>query len=80
MSRKMTGFEQHHIDVINFIKAGDQAALHSEESIFNEYVNCVSDNTERLEQLEDLVVTTKPLMPHASDKGDGRPGSSKDCT
>ena len=28
---------------------------------------------ERLEQLEDLLGTTVPVMPHTFDKGDGRP-------
>ena len=36
-------------------------------------MNCVSDIIERLEKLEDLVGTTEPVMPHASDKGDSRP-------
>ena len=55
----------------SFIKVGDQAGLDSEEFVFDEHVNCVSDNIEKLEQLEDLVVTTKPVMPHSSHKGDG---------
>ena len=48
--------------------------MDSKESIFDEHVNCVSDNIERLEQIEDLVATTEPVMFHASDKGNGRPG------
>ena len=69
----MTDFEQCHVDVFNFIKVEDQAALESEETAFNEHVNRPSNIIEQLEQLEDLVATTKPVMPHASDKGDGQP-------
>ena len=64
-------FEQRHVDVLNFIKAGDQAALDLKEAIFDKHMNRVSDIIKRLEQLEDLIVTTEPAMPHAFDKGDG---------
>ena len=47
--------------------------MDSKEAFFDEHVNHFSDIIERLEHLEDLVVTTEPVMPHASDKGDGRP-------
>ena len=45
-----------------------------EETVFDEHVNRVSDIIERLEQLEDLVAITEPVMTHVSDKGHGRPG------
>ena len=64
-------FEQRHVDVLNFIKTEDQAALDSEEAVFNEHVNCISDIIKRLEQLEDLIASTEPAIPHASDKGNG---------
>ena len=65
-------FEEHHIEVLNFIAAEDTVALESEEAVFNEHVDHVTKFIERLEQLEDLVGTTEPVMPHASDKGSGR--------
>ena len=65
-------FEERHIEVLNFIVAEDTAALESEEAVFNDHVDFVTEFIERLEQLEDLVGTTEPVMPHASDKGDGR--------
>ena len=43
----------------------DQAALNSEEKVFDEHVNRVSDLIEKLERLEDLVATTEPVRPHA---------------
>ena len=64
-------FEERHVQVLNFIAAEDTAALETEESIFNEHVDHVTKLIERLEQLEDKVGTTMPVMPHASDKGDG---------
>ena len=67
-------FEQLHVEVLNFIEAEDKTALDSGEAIFDEHVDRVSGIIERLEQLDDLIVTTEPVMPHASDKGDGRPG------
>ena len=67
-------FEQHQVEVLNFIKAENKVTLESEEAIFNEHVDQVSDMIERLEKLEDLVGTREPVMPCASDKGEGRPG------
>ena len=64
-------FEQCHLEVLNFIEAEDKAALDSEEAIFDEHMDRVTEIIEQLEQLEHLVGTTKPVMPHASDKGDG---------
>ena len=63
---------KHHVEILNFIAAEDTAAMESEEVIFNEYVDCVTEFIERLEQLEDFGGTTEPVMPHASDKGNGR--------
>ena len=65
-------FEERHVDVLSFIVAGDSAALKTEETVFDEHVDRVTDFIERLEQLEDKVGTTEPVMPHASYKGDGR--------
>ena len=66
-------FEQHRVEVLNFIEAEHKAALDLEEAVFDEYVKRVLDIIKQLEQLENLVATTEPVMPHASDKGDGRP-------
>ena len=65
-------FEERHVRVLNFIEAEDTAALESEEAVFNQHVDRVTEFIERLELLEDLLGTTEPVMPHASDKGDGR--------
>ena len=54
------------------IVAEDTATLESEEAIFNEHMDRVTEIIERLQQLEYLVETTEPVMPHAFDKGDGR--------
>ena len=59
-------FEKRHMEVLDFIEEEDQAALDSEEKVFDEHVNRVTDIIERLEKLEDLVVTTEPVRPHAS--------------
>ena len=67
-------FEQRHLDVLNLIEAEDQTALDSEEAVFDKHVNCVSEIIERLEQLEDKVTTSEPMMPRASGMGDARPG------
>ena len=61
------------MEVLDFIEEEDQTALKSEENVFDEHVNRVSDIIERLEKLEDLV-TTEPLTHHASGIGDHRPG------
>ena len=61
-------FEQHHIEVLNFIQADDTPALDSEEIVFDEHVNRVLEIIAQLEQLEDLVMTTKPLRHHAFDE------------
>ena len=44
-----------------------------EEAVLDEHVDHVMEIIKRLEKLEDLVWTTEPVMPQASDKGDGRP-------
>ena len=67
-------FEQHHVEVLNLIQAKDKAAVDSEEAVFDEHVDGVSEIIKRLEQFEDLVTTIEPVMPHASHKGDRRPG------
>ena len=36
-------FEKRHIEVLDFIEEEDQAALDSEEKVFDEHVNRVSD-------------------------------------
>jgi len=51
-------FEQRHLEVLNFIESEDQTTLDSEEKIFDEHVNRVSDLVERLEELE---VTESPV-------------------
>ena len=66
-------FEKRHIEVVDFIEEEDQAALDSEEKVFDEHMNRVSDIMGRLEKLEDLV-TTEPVTLHASGIGDDRPG------
>ena len=58
-------FEQRHVIVFNFIEAEDKSALESEEAVFDEHVDWVSESIKQLEQLEDLVGTTEPAMPHA---------------
>ena len=45
-------FEQRHLEVLNFIESEDRTTLDSEEKIFDEHVNRVSDLIERLEELE----------------------------
>ena len=65
-------FEVRHVEVLNFIKAEDTAALESEKAVFDEHVDRITELIERLEQLEDQVRTTEPVMPHKSDKSDGR--------
>ena len=57
----------------NFIEAVDKSVLDSEEAAFDEHMNRVSEIIEWLEQLEDLAVTTKSVMPHVFDKGNHRP-------
>ena len=54
------------MEVLDFMEKEDQAALDSEEKVFDEHVNRISDIIERLEKLEDLVATTEPVRPHAS--------------
>ena len=53
-------------------KAVSEKAV-SEEAVFDEYVDFVVEIIERLEQLDDLVKITEPVMPYASDNGTGRP-------
>ena len=65
-------FEERHVEVLNIIAAEDTAALESEEAVFDEHVDRVTEIIKGLEQLEDLIGTSKPVMPHASNKGDGR--------
>ena len=36
-------FEKRHIKVLDFFEEEDQAALNSEEKVFDEHVNCVLD-------------------------------------
>ena len=59
-------FEERHVKVLNFIVAYT-AALESEEAVFDEHVDRITEIIERLEQLEDLLGTTEPVMPHASE-------------
>ena len=54
-------FEERHVDVFSFIMAGDSAALKTEETVFDECVDRVTDFIERLKQLEDKVGTTERL-------------------
>ena len=54
------------MEVLDFIEEEDLTALDSEEKVFDEHVNRVSDIMERLEKLEELVATTHPVRPHAS--------------
>ena len=61
------------LEVLNFIEAEDKVSLDLEEAVFDEHVNHVSDIIKQLEQLEDLVATTEPVMPRASGKGSGGP-------
>ena len=64
-------FEQCHVrvEVLNFIEGEYKSALNSEEAVFEEHMNRVSYIIVRLEQLESLVATTKPVMSHASWQG-----------
>ena len=41
-----------YLKVLNFISAED-TTLESEEAIFNEHVDCVTESIKQLEQLED---------------------------
>ena len=45
--------------------------MESEEVVFDENVDCVTEFIELLEQLEDLIGTTEPVIPHAFDRGIG---------
>ena len=45
-------FEQRHVEVLNFIESEDRTTLDSEEKIFDEHMNRVSDLAGRLEELE----------------------------
>ena len=65
-------FEECHVEVLNFITAEHTAALKSEEAVSDEHVDCVTEFIKRLEQLEDLVRTTEPVMCHSPHKGVGR--------
>ena len=66
------------MEVLDFIEEEDQTALDSEEKVFDEHVNRVSDIMERLEKLEELVVTTEPVRPHAStDRREAASGSMR---
>ena len=59
-------FEKRYMEVLDFIEEADQAALDSEEKVFDEHVIRVSDFIERLKKLKDLLATTEPLRPDAS--------------
>ena len=59
-------FEECHVEVLNFIEAED--SLESKEAVFDEHMDRVMEFIEQLEHLEDLIRTTEPVMPHASDK------------
>ena len=59
-------FERRHMEVLDFIEEEDQVTLNSEEKVFDEHVNRVSDIMERVEKLEDLGATTEPMRPHTS--------------
>ena len=50
-------FEEHHVEVFNFIAAEDTctAALEIEEDAFDEHMERVTEFIELLEQVEDLV-------------------------
>ena len=50
--------EQQHLEVLNFIESEDRINLDSEEKIFDEHVNRVSDLIERLEE---IAVTESPV-------------------
>ena len=54
-------FEQRHLEVLNFIESEDRTTLDSEEKIFDEHVNRVSDLIEQLEELE--VTESSVAMP-----------------
>ena len=43
-------FKKLHIEDLSLIEDEDQDTLHSEEKVFDEHVNCVSDIIERLEK------------------------------
>ena len=66
-------FEKRLLEVLDFIKEVDQAALDSKEKVFDQHVNRVSDIIERLEKLEYLV-TTEPVTHHESGISDNPPG------
>ena len=70
-------FEERHAEVVNFIAAKDTAALETEEAVFNQHVDRVTEFIERIQQLEDLVGTTESVMLHASNKGDDSRGGSR---
>ena len=50
------------MEVFNFIEEEDQAALDSEEKVFDEHVNRVPNIIEGLDKLEDLVATSIPTF------------------
>ena len=41
-------FEEHHVEVLNFITAEDTAALESEEAVFDEHMDRVTEFIEQL--------------------------------
>ena len=65
-------FEDRHVEVLNFIAAKAIVVLESEDAVIDAHMDHVTEFLEQLELLQDLVGTTKPVMPHTSNKGDGR--------
>ena len=63
-----TGFKTYHCTIHDQIE--DQDKLTKEPAVLDDHEDKVEDITEHL---EDLVMTTEPVMPHASDMGDHRP-------
>ena len=67
------------MEVLDFIEEEDPAALDSKEKVFDEHMNRLSDNIERLQELEELVATIEPVRPHASsDHQEDTSGSMRD--
>ena len=54
-------FEEHHLQVLNYIKEDHQETLDAEEVVYDAHDSCVIEIIERLEQLE--VVEESMLLP-----------------
>ena len=67
-------FEQCQLNFLNFkIEPEDKTTLDSEDAVLVEDINHISDVIQWLEQLENLIGTTEPVIHDASGMGDDWP-------